>query len=287
MNAYNANFAWLYRLQEILLNGKRLSPRGKPTLDQTGATMTVDMRSPVITIPQRKLSYQFMAAEAYWMLTGDDSVAGVAPWNKHIGQFSDDGERFFGAYGPKIVAQLPYIIDKLIADRDSRQAVLTIWRESPPASKDIPCTVAMVFRIEQDHLNLVVFMRSSDAWFGVPYDIFNFSMVAHLVCGHLNQQMPQQEVAVLPGALTLMMASSHLYEDNMGLRGIDAARDLLELGQEEFAKLILPTAFDVLPPIRTPRDMYANAGHLLAVLKQVRDSKPGDAARWWEVPRAA
>ena len=150
---------WLDALNDILVNGDLVAPRGKLTKEIPQRTIVVNMRKPVLRVPDRSLSYKFMVAEAFWILSGDDRVETIAPYNSRIAEFSDDGERFFGAYGPKIVAQLPYIVEKLLADEDSRQAGLTIWRECPPNTKDVPCTVAIFFSIRGGKLNVHVFMR--------------------------------------------------------------------------------------------------------------------------------
>lgn len=253
---------WLSALNDILTNGDLVSPRGKRTKEIPQRTMVVDMRRPVLRVPDRSLSYRFMAAEAFWILSGDDRVETIAPYNSRIKDFSDDGERFFGAYGPKIQAQLPYIIKKLNADEDSRQAGLTIWRECPPQTKDVPCTVAIFFAIRNNKVNAHVFMRSSDVWLGVPYDVFNFSMLAHLVCGLLNEHRPLAD-AVSPGKLFLTAASSHLYEVNW-----------------DDAKLCLGS--EVLEQPETDILLWNDAQHLMKTLAALRDTKAGDELRWWE-----
>ena len=214
------------------------------------------MRKPVLTIKERSLSYKFMAAEAFWILSGSDMVADIAPWNSRIANFSDDGERFFGAYGPKITSQLPYVVEKLKSDKDSRQAGLTIWRETPPATKDVPCTVAVFANIRNELLNISVFMRSSDAWLGLPYDVFNFSMLGHLICAHVGN--------LQPGCLYLTAFSSHLYESNF----VDA-----------LACSTVPSA-EVYK--MTPPELYKDPEALMERLKALRDSRPGEPIRWWE-----
>lgn len=253
---------WLNAINDILANGDLVSPRGKLTKEIPQRTIEVDMRKPVLRVPDRSLSYKFMVAEAFWILSGDDRVETIAPYNSRIAAFSDDGERFFGAYGPKIVAQLPYIIEKLQADEDSRQAGLTIWRECPPNTKDVPCTVAVFFNIRGGKLNAHVFMRSSDVWLGVPYDVFNFSMLSHLVCGLLNEHR-QVTNAVKPGRLFLTAASSHLYETNWA-----------------DAKLCL--ASEVLEQPETDILLWNDAQHLMKTLAALRETKVGDDLRWWE-----
>jgi thymidylate synthase len=254
---------WLQALNDILTNGDCVAPRGKMTREIPQRTIVVDMRKPVLRVPDRSLSFKFMVAEAFWILSGDDRVETIAPYNSRIADFSDDGERFFGAYGPKIVAQLPYIIEKLQVDEDSRQAGLTIWRECPPQTKDVPCTVAIFFNIRQHKLNCHVFMRSSDAWLGVPYDVFNFSMLSHLVCGLLNEHRLTAD-AVAPGQLFLTAASSHLYESNW-----------------DDAKLCLGS--QVLEQPDTPKLLWNDPQFLMTELKVLRDSRPGDIRRWWEL----
>lgn len=253
---------WLNALNDILTNGDLVSPRGKRTKEIPQRTIKVDMRRPVLRVADRSLSYRFMAAEAFWILSGDDRVETIAPYNARIAEFSDDGERFFGAYGPKIQAQLPYIIEKLNADEDSRQAGLTIWRECPPTTKDVPCTVAIFFAIRGGKVNVHVFMRSSDVWLGVPYDVFNFSMLGHLVCGLLNEHQPPADY-VSPGTLFLTAASSHLYEVNW-----------------DDAKLCL--AAEPLDQPETPKLLWTDARHLMDELMALRDTRQGDERRWWE-----
>lgn len=256
------NSVWLTAIYNILDYGFTVSPRGKLTKEIPQFTMEVNMRRPVLRVKERRLNYKFMAAEAYWILSGDDQVANIAPWNPRIAEFSDDGVRFFGAYGPKIVKQLPYIVDKLSADQDSRQAGLTIWRESPSVTKDVPCTVAIFFNIRDSKVNAHVFMRSSDVWLGVPYDVFNFSMLAHLVCGLLNERLPS-EMVCSPGTLYLTAASSHLYESNW-----ESAKECM--------------AGTILDQSSTPEELWNDPRILMLTLKALRDSVPGSQLRWWE-----
>lgn len=263
----NATQAWLQLLGHIINDGEEVSPRGQLTRELPQQTIVVNLETPVMTLLERKLNYKFMAAEAHWILTGDDRVETIAPWNKRITDFSDDGVRFFGAYGPKVVDQLPYVLSTLLSDRQTRRAGLTIWREKPPATKDYPCTVAMFFGIRDGLLNNHVFMRSNDAWLGTPYDVFNFSMVAHDVCArfnascHLHDQTP-----IRPGSLYLTAASSHLYETNW-----QAAREILGHGHVTVPRQGRAPAFWSQPP-----------QVLLDTLRYLRDSMPGSPLRWWE-----
>lgn len=273
-----ATRAWVGTIEDVIINGATVSPRGQETVELLQHTLAVDLLYPVVVAPTRVISEKFYGAEAYWMLSGDDSVAGIAPYNKHIAQFSDDGERFFGAYGPKIAEQLDYVVAKLLQDSDTRQAGLTLWRENPPATKDVPCTIAMFFNL-RDHgldrkvLNMHVYMRSSDVWLGVPYDVFNFSMVAMQVLCRLNAAYRREPApyqgeergwprAVDPGALYLTAASRHLYERNT-------------------AKALEVLHNDAWRPVtgQVPKVMWTDEAKLMSTLDAIRG---GDkSARWW------
>lgn len=257
---YTLNEAWLDMARLVKKTGQHVLVRGRLTSELTQHTLKVDMRHPVLTLPTRKLSYRFMAAEAYWILTGDDQVATIAPYNSRIADFSDDGQRFFGAYGPKIFHQLPYVVKKLGEDPATRQAGLTIWRENPPATRDYPCTIAIWFQLRGGKLDLCVFMRSSDVWLGVPYDVFNFSMLAHLVCGLLREE--HNHYSVVPGTLYITAASRHIYHDDLSS---------IETCLADQASLLTDP---------TPDWAFQSPTRLLEALHDLRE-KEGVNLRWW------
>lgn len=270
----NANLAWLGVLQALIVGGECIAPRGQATYELPQVMVSTRLSDPVLTIPERALNYRFMAAEARWIIEGQDEVKLISPYNSRIAAFSDDGQRFFGAYGPPYRAQLPYVIQKLIEDPDSRQAGLTLWRQNPPATKDVPCTVALFFQLRGGVLNVHVFMRSSDAWLGLPYDLFNFSMLGYHVLGFLNQRHKGAGtgVNVSPGSLFLTMASSHLYEQH-----------------REPAKTILAAYPNLLTDARlhqhteVPLAKVRCEARLLDALTEIADG--ARAQRWWLEPR--
>ena len=215
--SYYANNEWLKALYEANKYGTEHAPRGEYTRELLGRKIQVNMRWPVVTVVKRKLSYKFMAAEAAWILSGDNRVSTIAPFSKAISQFSDDGVTYHGAYGPKIRDQLHYVADNLSKDPDSRQAVINIWRENPGSSRDIPCTLSVQFLIRNDKLHVIDTMRSSDLWLGWPYDIFNFSMLARYLILYA-------DLDVGLGNIYLNAGSAHIYKPQW-----EACDDITEL----------------------------------------------------------
>ena len=208
--AHTANVTWIELLRNILDHGHECRPRGLLINELLCHTTAVDMRRPIVSIVPRKLGYKFLAAEAWWILSGRNDVESIKKYSSHIASFSNDGYRFDGAYGPKIVDQLRYVVDTLVKDPDSRQAVIDIWRPNPRDSKDVPCTLTLQWLVRNNGLYCVDTMRSSDAWLGWPYDVFNFSMLSAYVLLMLRTRDKSFSRVNLE-TLYLTAGSSHLY----------------------------------------------------------------------------
>lgn len=206
-----ATEAWLALIAEVSLDGRVSHPRGMKIREIVNNSVQVDMCFPVVLTKHRKLSYEFMAAEAWWIISGRRDVESIGRHCKAIKNFSDDGETFFGAYGPKITRQIEYVVETLKRDRDSRQAVLTIWRENPPITKDVPCTVSVQWLIRDGLLHCIDTMRSNDVWLGFPYDVFNFSMLSWMIL----ERLRDAGIDVQLGTLFLNAGSHHMYEKNL------------------------------------------------------------------------
>lgn len=256
MELLSATSVWLELLEEIYNEGGKSSPRGQPIKEMLACMAVVDLNRPIVVEPLRELGYKFMAAEAAWIMSGDDRVSTIKDYAKHIANFSDNGETFFGAYGPKITSQLPYILDKLAEDQDTRQAVMTIWRESPPASKDIPCTVSVQWFIRDGEIHCVDTMRSSDLWLGWPYDIFNFSMLTH----YLRLCLRDRGIHVKPGTLTLFAGSQHIYE-----RNFDGVEKILTTHRKSYLSSAIEREDDLVSVTETI-DKMCTPGELIDTL---------------------
>lgn len=216
------NHTWRTLLTDLLKHGTVVKPRGRTTYEWLGYIAQVDMTAPLVTTPARKLGYRYVPAEAAWVLSGDNRVGTIKPFSRRMPSFSDDGHTFFGAYGPKFVEQAGYVVDCLYNDPLSRQAVMTLWRERPRPTLDVPCTLSLQWLIRDGRLHCFTNMRSSDAWLGWPNDVFTFSMMSAYVCllyrnrrpGHASSDGPQalHDPKLKLGNLRLYATSQHLYE---------------------------------------------------------------------------
>jgi thymidylate synthase len=295
----SANEAWTSLLAKILEHGKESKPRGLRIIELLNNTTQVSMIRPIVTANRRKLGFKFMAAEAWWIISGRNDVESISPFSPHIAAFSNDGYHFDGAYGPKIIDQLRYVCDTLEDDLESRQAVIEVWRPNPRTSKDIPCTLSIQWMIREEHGQLLLHcfdtMRSSDAWLGWPYDVFNFSMLSAYILLMLKKraklgltQRKMEDVARLKlGRLHLTAASQHLYinphED--GAKNIPYTMTDVQGVVEDYVRMEIengPQAFWDRTSLETPYspldiDQFSSPQDFLAYLGEC---KAGARGQW-------
>jgi thymidylate synthase len=167
--------------------------------------MEFDMGYPIVTC-KPNTSWIYMAAEAIWILSGENSLFYSQEIQRIQAPYSDDGKKLSGAYGPSFQSQLPYILDLFARDINTRQAVLTIWKRSPKPSKDIPCTVALQWLIRNNKLHCIVTMRSSDVGMGLPYDMFSFACMSAEIASKLGVEL---------GICYITAGSRHIYDNQI------------------------------------------------------------------------
>jgi thymidylate synthase len=271
--APDANSAWVSLIRSIVERGEECRPRGLRIKEILCNTTVVDMERPVVSVRARKMGYRFMAAEAWWILTGRNDVASIAPYSPHIASFSNDRYRFDGAYGPKIVDQLRYVVDSLVEDPDTRQAVISIWRPNPRPSRDIACTLTVQFLIRDGRLHCIDSMRSSDAYLGWVYDVFNFAMLSVYVLLMLRYRTGK---AIKLGNLYLTAGSSHLYVDPK-TDGNDHIPYSIKNVTDITTKYYAPdcAALDERQVPYTPLnvDEFDSPEHLIRVLSELKDNR--------------
>jgi thymidylate synthase len=275
-------------LEMILQDGAEISPRNQKTKEIIGMRISsTDMRNNILYHPTRNLNYRFMVAEWCWIMAGREDLATIQRYNQHYTEFSDDGIVLAGAYGPRIRGQeqlgltkvefpdqLAWVVSQLHRAPDTRQAVVNFWQPPCPApSKDIPCTLSFQFMIRQAKLEMIVTMRSSDAWLGIPYDFFTFSMIGIAVASKL---------AVEPGGIIMQLGSSHLYERDwdLAIELIGRYQESVTIRSPKLGGLPGKSLFDVILDnnyrIATPWQYYQDAIHkhtkqeALDVLRSIR-----------------
>lgn len=201
------NFNDCYRLAIDHVNtyGQESAPRGMPIKEIIGYSFTLtNPRNCLCTLTARKLNYKFAIIEKMEYAGGVSRPDRIVRYNKNMSSFINEktGE-FDGAYGPRLASQIPYVIELLKRDPDSRQAVLNInGPQDKHATKDVPCTVALQLLLRQGKLHMIVYMRSNDLLWGTPYDVNGFCFLLEVIASCLGVEM---------GTYTHIAGSMHMY----------------------------------------------------------------------------
>ena len=189
--------------------GERVSPRGKDTFEIRPFIMKlINPRSRLAYLPGRKFNLMFAIAEAIRLFDDDSALMPIAWFNERMSEFSDNGHTLYGAYGPRIREHLGSVVEKLNNDKDSRQAVLSVYKSDDihSQSKDIPCTLTLHFLVRDGKLELMCNMRSNDFFIGFVYDVFQFTVL---------QEVIANELGIEVGPYTHSANSMHLYETDL------------------------------------------------------------------------
>lgn len=225
-------------LKLLLEKGSKISPRGLNTIELSPFVFTLkNPRTRIIMNEDRNINLGFNILEFLSIIAGDSSVEKLAFLSPNIKQFSDDGKIFRGAYGPRLryliqfnehgdiehsYDQFNLVITKLKNDKDSRQAIMTIFDPNIDyvTTKDVPCTVMFHFLIRDNKLNMNVYMRSNDAMLGHVIDVFTFTMIQEIIANELNCEL---------GEYNHFCGSFHLYE-----KDIEKAKKIIDCNVENF-----------------------------------------------------
>jgi len=192
--------------RDVLEHGALTSPRGQLTREVVGAS--IKLLNPERSLPTgvgRKPNVAIGAAEALQLIGGVSHPSLMTNITRNFVEFLDGGT-FHGAYGPRLRPQLANVARRLQEDPDTRQAVVTVWdplHDTQRGVKDLPCTVMLHFLIRDDHLQLHTTMRSNDVWWGLAYDVFQFTQL----------QLAMAQVLEVPvGPYFHNATSLHVYE---------------------------------------------------------------------------
>jgi hypothetical protein len=151
-------------------------------------------------------------ARFVWMMSANNRLADIAFHEPKVSDFTDDGLTVPGSsYGMRLRQPLPGIdqiqgaIERLRSEADSRRAAVTIFQpvDALRHSNDIPCAFGMFFHNRGGQLHTTVLMRSNNAFRLLPFNMFEFSLLAEVVA---------VEAGLAFGPVTYFAGSMHLYD---------------------------------------------------------------------------
>lgn len=151
------------------------------------ATFTIlDPLDRVIKTPARKFNKDYADYEFDWYLKGDRDALEISErakiWKNMMIPGTTNVVSNYGYFWNKN-NQLARMIEELKNNPNSRRAILVHYdiEELDIYKYDTPCNFALNFYIHRGKLELSVFARSIDLWFGFGNDQYCFSKLMELV----------------------------------------------------------------------------------------------------------
>jgi thymidylate synthase len=181
--ALNGREAVWLACREIMRRGDNHSPRGQRTKELAFARITIADPSDIVAdgITRKGLLPAIGYGEGLQCVAGISAPGLMADissgFPKPSSRWSDD----VPTYGARLYEhdQIGTVAEKLASDPDSRQAVALVWRPDDMVAGQAHnlCTIALQFLNRDGALHMAAFMRSNDAWHGLPYDLQQFATI--------------------------------------------------------------------------------------------------------------
>ena len=154
----------------------------------------------VVSLEARSIRVTTAVARFVWMIAGNDRLEDIAYYEPKVRAFTDDGlivpgssygRRLFGhPYGK---GQIRSAIDRIRADKGTRRAAAVIWlpEDAVRDSADIPCAFGHFYHLRDESLIATCVMRSNEAFTLLPFNIFEFTMLAEIVATELGVKLKE------------------------------------------------------------------------------------------------
>lgn len=197
--ADNINSLFLKVLQSIKEHGVEQKRRGGRILEvHPMLCVLTQTNNNVLIMPHRGNNFFATLYETFWVLSGREEIASLSYFLPRAPEYSDNGNSWRGAYGPrlrkwlvsedgidvKVVDQIAEVVKMLRKDPSTRRAQIVIYNPGQDFcdTLDTPCNIALHFSSPDGvHLDLEVFNRSNDAYWGFLINFFEWTTLLQIV----------------------------------------------------------------------------------------------------------
>ena len=224
--------AYLDLLTDVITNGMT---KGDRTGTGTKAVFARQFRHnladgfPLLTT--KKLHFKSIANELIWMLSGNTNVKwlnenGVSIWDEWATEEGDLGPVYGAQWtawptkdGGKI-NQIDYMIDCLKNNPNSRRILFHGWnteylpdeklspQENVKAGRQALAVCHLLYQafVHDGRLSMQLYIRSSDIFLGLPYNIAALSLLTHMLA---------QQCDLIPHEIIVTTGDTHAYSNHM------------------------------------------------------------------------
>lgn len=222
---------YLDLLKDIKENGTIKGDRtGTGTASVFGRQMRHDLTKGFPLLTTKKLHFKSIANELIWFLSGDTNTKwlnenGVKIWNEWA---TEDGS-LGPVYGKQWIQwptkdggsinQIEYVVNQLKNNPNSRRILFHGWNVeylpdeglSPQENAENgkmalpPCHLLYQFYVANGKLSAQLYIRSSDSFLGLPYNIASLSLLTHMLA---------QQCDLEAHEIVVSIGDSHIYSNH-------------------------------------------------------------------------
>lgn len=244
-------------ISKILAEGTLLSNRtGIDTLSIFGVQMKFDLNEGFPAVTTKKLAWKAVVGELLWFLEGSHNERRLAElthmkprenlkdkqtiWTANanaqgiaLGYRNDDNVKELGPvyghqwrnFGSDIESQgfdqISWLINEIKTNPDSRRLILNSWSAGQISEMALPpCHVMVNFRVVNNKLSCLFYMRSWDVGLGAPFNIASYALLTHLIARECNLGV---------GELVVCAADAHIYVNHIDQLKEQLSRTLYNL----------------------------------------------------------
>jgi len=223
---------YLELLEDILDHGAVKGDRtGTGTLSVFGRQIRHDLAAGFPLLTTKKLHFKSIANELIWFLSGNTNVSwlqqhGVSIWNEWATEDNELGPVYgkqWTAWPTKaggVINQIDYVIDTLRRNPNSRRILFHGWNpeylpdESISPQENVrqgrmalpPCHLLYQFHVVAGRLSSLLYIRSSDSFLGLPYNIASLALLTHMLA---------QQCDLVPHEIIVSIGDLHAYANHL------------------------------------------------------------------------
>jgi len=212
--------------EKIIKNGQRVQNRtGVDTLKLFGETLRFDLSKEFPILTSKFVAFKSAVLEMLWIYQVQSNDVrwlkdrGVKIWNEWAcdeqGNYKGKsyGKEFAHTIGTAygwIVREyelVQKIIKTLKTNPQDRRMIMSLWQNAHVGTATLPsCVWNSMWNVKDGKLNVVVSIRSSDVALGLPFNVTQYAVLAHLLA-----QVTGLEV----GEMLWVLSDAHLYVDQI------------------------------------------------------------------------
>ena len=239
---------YLELLIDILENGAKKGDRtGTGTTSVFGRQIRHDLSTGFPLLTTKKLHFKSIANELIWFLSGNTNIQwlnenGVKIWNEWATEEGDLGPVYgeqWTAWPTKdggTINQIDYVVNALRTNPNSRRILFHGWnpeylpdealspQENAKQNKMAlpPCHLLYQFYVADNRLSAQLYIRSSDSFLGLPYNIASLALLTHMLA---------QQTGLEPHEIVVSIGDLHAYSNHLSQIQTQLSRQPLALPQ--------------------------------------------------------